>query len=188
MNTSHNAWSMKFLLCSYGYGLYGRTSSNNMSDSSVSDTHSARTVSQQTSPSHGTHSSSQSRQDNSATIFTALFDYVAQGEDELSLQRGETVEVRFIFIQVHTTLYNCYFVKLSETLTLIIVFLCNRFYLKTRKSQATRDGGLAKFTGKWESFRRILSQRRKVSIRCRRWSIKFSLLKSTLRSCNWKKL
>lgn len=68
-----------------------------MSDSSVSDTHSggtARTVSQQTSPSHGTHSSSQSRQDNSAIIFTALFDYVAQGEDELSLQRGETVEVR----------------------------------------------------------------------------------------------
>ncbi|XP_078046127.1 mitogen-activated protein kinase kinase kinase 10 isoform X5 [Augochlora pura] len=80
---------------SYGY-LYGRTSSNNMSDSSVSDTHSggtARTVSQQTSPSHGTHSSSQSRQDNSSTLFTALFDYVAQGEDELSLQRGETVEV-----------------------------------------------------------------------------------------------
>ncbi|XP_043672631.1 mitogen-activated protein kinase kinase kinase 11-like isoform X3 [Vespula pensylvanica] len=80
---------------SYGY-LYGRTSSNNMSDSSVSDTHSggtARTVSQQTSPSHGTHSSSRSRQDNSSTIFTALFDYVAQGEDELSLQRGETVEV-----------------------------------------------------------------------------------------------
>ncbi|XP_076290486.1 mitogen-activated protein kinase kinase kinase 10 isoform X2 [Lasioglossum baleicum] len=80
---------------SYAY-LYGRTSSNNMSDSSMSDTHSggtARTVSQQTSPSHGTHSSSQSRQDNSSTIFTALFDYVAQGEDELSLQRGETVEV-----------------------------------------------------------------------------------------------
>ncbi|XP_072762659.1 uncharacterized protein [Anoplolepis gracilipes] len=80
---------------SYGY-IYGRTSNNNMSDSSVSDTHSggtARTVSQQTSPSHGTHSSSQSRQDNSTTIFTALFDYVAQGEDELSLQRGETVEV-----------------------------------------------------------------------------------------------
>ncbi|KZC13015.1 Mitogen-activated protein kinase kinase kinase 9 [Dufourea novaeangliae] len=80
---------------SYAY-LYGRTSSNNMSDSSVSDTHSggtARTVSQQTSPSHGTHSSSQSRQDNSSTIFTALYDYVAQGEDELSLQRGETVEV-----------------------------------------------------------------------------------------------
>ncbi|XP_015179867.1 PREDICTED: mitogen-activated protein kinase kinase kinase 11-like isoform X1 [Polistes dominula] len=80
---------------SYGY-LYGRTSSNNMSDSSVSDTHSggtARTVSQQTSPSHGTHSSSRSRQDNSSTIFTALYDYVAQGEDELSLQRGETVEV-----------------------------------------------------------------------------------------------
>ncbi|KAL6431372.1 hypothetical protein ACFW04_007183 [Cataglyphis niger] len=67
-----------------------------MSDSSVSDTHSggtARTVSQQTSPSHGTHSSSQSRQDNSTIIYTALFDYVAQGEDELSLQRGETVEV-----------------------------------------------------------------------------------------------
>lgn len=84
--------------CSYG-SIYGRTSSNNMSDSSVSDTHSggtARTVSQQTSPSHGTHSSSQSRQDNSTTIFTALFDYVAQGEDELSLQRGETVEVIFI--------------------------------------------------------------------------------------------
>ncbi|XP_012539540.1 mitogen-activated protein kinase kinase kinase 11 isoform X2 [Monomorium pharaonis] len=80
---------------SYG-SIYGRTSSNNMSDSSVSDTHSggtARTVSQQTSPSHGTHSSSQSRQDNSTTIFTALFDYTAQGEDELSLQRGETVEV-----------------------------------------------------------------------------------------------
>ncbi|KAG5330066.1 M3K9 kinase, partial [Acromyrmex heyeri] len=80
---------------SYG-SIYGRTSSNNMSDSSVSDTHSggtARTVSQQTSPSHGTHSSSQSRQDNSIIIFTALFDYVAQGEDELSLQRGETVEV-----------------------------------------------------------------------------------------------
>ncbi|XP_070158287.1 mitogen-activated protein kinase kinase kinase 11 isoform X2 [Polyergus mexicanus] len=80
---------------SYGY-IYGRTSNNNMSDSSVSDTHSggtARTISQQTSPSHGTHSSSQSRQDNSTIIFTALFDYVAQGEDELSLQRGETVEV-----------------------------------------------------------------------------------------------
>lgn len=81
------------IYCSYGY--YGRNS-NNMSDSSVSDTHSggtARTVSQQTSPSHATHSSSHSRQDNSATLFTALFDYVAQGEDELSLQRGETVEV-----------------------------------------------------------------------------------------------
>lgn len=80
---------------SYGYS-YARTSSNNMSDSSVSDTHSsgtARTISQQTSPSHGTHSSSQSRHENSATIFTALFDYTAQGEDELSLQRGETVEV-----------------------------------------------------------------------------------------------
>lgn len=80
---------------SYGY-MYGRASSNNMSDSSISDTHSggtARTVSQQTSPSHGTHSSSRSRQDNSSTIFTALFNYVAQGEDELSLQRGETVEV-----------------------------------------------------------------------------------------------
>ncbi|KAL6431366.1 hypothetical protein ACFW04_007183 [Cataglyphis niger] len=82
-------------ITSYGY-IYGRTSNNNMSDSSVSDTHSggtARTVSQQTSPSHGTHSSSQSRQDNSTIIYTALFDYVAQGEDELSLQRGETVEV-----------------------------------------------------------------------------------------------
>ncbi|XP_034951157.1 mitogen-activated protein kinase kinase kinase 11-like isoform X2 [Chelonus insularis] len=80
---------------SYGYP-YGRTSSNNMSDSSVSDTHSggtARTVSQQTSPSHATHSSSHSRQDNSATIFTALYDYNATCEDELSLQRGETVEV-----------------------------------------------------------------------------------------------
>ncbi|XP_043283929.1 uncharacterized protein [Venturia canescens] len=80
---------------SYAY-LYGRTSSNNMSDSSVSDTHSgdtARTVSQQTSPSHATHSYSHSRQDSNSTIFTALFDYVAQGEDELSLQRGETVEV-----------------------------------------------------------------------------------------------
>ncbi|XP_031785513.1 mitogen-activated protein kinase kinase kinase 11 isoform X3 [Nasonia vitripennis] len=72
---------------------YTRTSSN-MSDSSVSDTHSggtARTLSQQTSPSHGTLSS-QSRHDSS-TLFTALYDYVAQGEDELSLQRGETVEV-----------------------------------------------------------------------------------------------
>ncbi|XP_066584468.1 mitogen-activated protein kinase kinase kinase 10 isoform X2 [Prorops nasuta] len=81
---------------SYGSYMYARASSLNMSDSSVSDTHSggtARTVSQQTSPSHGTHSSSQSRHDNSSTIFTALFDYVAQGEDELSLQRGETVEV-----------------------------------------------------------------------------------------------
>ncbi|XP_057328794.1 mitogen-activated protein kinase kinase kinase 9-like isoform X2 [Microplitis mediator] len=80
---------------SYGYS-YGRTSSNNMSDSSVSDTHSggtARTVSQQTSPSHATLSSSHSRQDNSATLFTALFDYHATCEDELSLQRGETVEV-----------------------------------------------------------------------------------------------
>lgn len=81
-----------------------------MSDSSVSDTHSggtARTVSQQTSPSHGTHSSSQSRQDNSSTIFTALFDYVAQGEDELSLQRGETVEVKQLFwaaIKLHISL------------------------------------------------------------------------------------
>lgn len=75
-----------------------------MSDSSVSDTHSggtARTVSQQTSPSHGTHSSSQSRQDNSTTIFTALFDYVAQGEDELSLQRGETVEVIYFQMILH---------------------------------------------------------------------------------------
>ncbi|OXU27277.1 hypothetical protein TSAR_000345 [Trichomalopsis sarcophagae] len=72
---------------------YTRTPSN-MSDSSVSDTHSggtARTLSQQTSPSHGTLSS-QSRHDSS-TLFTALYDYVAQGEDELSLQRGETVEV-----------------------------------------------------------------------------------------------
>lgn len=95
-------WPITFVtisFCSYG-SIYGRTSSNNMSDSSVSDTHSggtARTVSQQTSPSHGTHSSSQSRQDNSTTIFTALFDYVAQGEDELSLQRGETVEVTLTF-------------------------------------------------------------------------------------------
>ncbi|XP_029157499.1 mitogen-activated protein kinase kinase kinase 11-like isoform X2 [Nylanderia fulva] len=91
----HNSRTNSHTTTSYGY-IYGRTSSNNMSDSSVSDTHSggtARTVSQQTSPSHGTHSSSQSRQDNSTTIFTALFDYVAQGEDELSLQRGETVEV-----------------------------------------------------------------------------------------------
>lgn len=65
-----------------------------MSDSSVSDTHSggtARTLSQHTSPSHGTLSS-HSRQD-STTLFTALFDYEAHGEDELSLQRGETVEV-----------------------------------------------------------------------------------------------
>lgn len=92
--------------CSYG-SIYGRTSSNNMSDSSVSDTHSggtARTVSQQTSPSHGTHSSSQSRQDNSITIFTALFDYVAQGEDELSLQRGETVEVIYFQMVSHNYL------------------------------------------------------------------------------------
>lgn len=77
---------------------YGRTSST-MSDSSVSDIHSggtARTVSQQTSPSHGTHFSSQSRQENSTTLFTAQFDYIAQGEDELSLQRGETVEVNII--------------------------------------------------------------------------------------------
>lgn len=95
---SENISCLNFVHFSYGY-LYGRTSSNNMSDSSVSDTHSggtARTVSQQTSPSHGTHSSSQSRQDNSSTIFTALFDYVAQGEDELSLQRGETVEVNYL--------------------------------------------------------------------------------------------
>lgn len=79
-----------------------------MSDSSVSDTHSggtARTVSQQTSPSHGTHSSSRSRQDNSSTIFTALFDYIAQGEDELSLQRGETVEVCNIF-KCHDNIYS----------------------------------------------------------------------------------
>ncbi|XP_014219866.1 mitogen-activated protein kinase kinase kinase 10 isoform X2 [Copidosoma floridanum] len=72
---------------------YTRTSSN-MSDSSVSDTHSggtARTLSQQTSPSHGTLSS-HSRQDSS-TLFTALYDYVAKGEDELSLQPGEMVEV-----------------------------------------------------------------------------------------------
>ncbi|KAG8042334.1 hypothetical protein G9C98_004968 [Cotesia typhae] len=88
----HNATNYSV---SYGYS-YGRTSSNNMSDSSVSDTHSggtARTVSQQTSPSHATLSSSHSRQDNSATLFTALFDYNATCEDELSLQRGETVEV-----------------------------------------------------------------------------------------------
>jgi len=72
-----------------------------MSDSSVSDTHSggtARTVSQQTSPSHGTHSSSHLQQENSSAIFTALFDYIAQGEDELSLQRGETVKVIIIYI------------------------------------------------------------------------------------------
>lgn len=78
--------------------MYARTSSNNMSDSSVSDTHSgdtARTVSQQTSPSHAT-SSSHSRQNTSSTIFTALFDYIAQGEDELELKRGETVEVELI--------------------------------------------------------------------------------------------
>ncbi|XP_020707621.1 mitogen-activated protein kinase kinase kinase 11-like isoform X1 [Athalia rosae] len=88
-NRSTNHWT------SHGYP-YARASNNNMSDSSVSDTHSggtARTVSQQTSPSHGTYSSSQSRNDNSSNIFTALFDYVAQGEDELTLQRGETVEV-----------------------------------------------------------------------------------------------
>ncbi|KAL7295717.1 hypothetical protein TKK_0011062 [Trichogramma kaykai] len=72
---------------------YTRTTSN-MSDSSVSDTHSggtARTMSQHTSPSHNTLSS-HSRQD-SVILFTALYDYVAQGEDELSLVRGETVEV-----------------------------------------------------------------------------------------------
>ncbi|CAG5096285.1 Similar to map3k10: Mitogen-activated protein kinase kinase kinase 10 (Xenopus laevis), partial [Cotesia congregata] len=91
----HNATRDNNYSVSYGYS-YGRTSSNNMSDSSVSDTHSggtARTVSQQTSPSHATLSSSHSRQDNSATLFTALFDYNATCEDELSLQRGETVEV-----------------------------------------------------------------------------------------------
>ncbi|XP_033209043.1 mitogen-activated protein kinase kinase kinase 10 isoform X2 [Belonocnema kinseyi] len=74
---------------------YGRTSST-MSDCSVSDTHSggtARTISQQTSSSHGTHSSSQSRQENSTILFSAQFDYIAQGDDELSLQRGETVKV-----------------------------------------------------------------------------------------------
>lgn len=63
-----------------------------MSDSSVSE-HSggtARTLSQHTSPLHDTLFS-QSRQDS--TLFTALYDYTAQGEDELSLQRGETVEV-----------------------------------------------------------------------------------------------
>lgn len=99
MNLWKNIFYISFIYFSYGY-LYGHTSSNNMSDSSVSDTHSggtARTVSQQTSPSHGTHSSSQSRQDNSSTIFTALFDYIAQGEDELSLQRGETVEVSYFY-------------------------------------------------------------------------------------------
>ncbi|KAJ8683822.1 hypothetical protein QAD02_019614 [Eretmocerus hayati] len=72
---------------------FTRTSSN-ISDSSVSDTHSggtACTLSQQTSPSRGTFSS-HSRHDSS-NLFTALFDYIAQGEDELSLQRGETVEV-----------------------------------------------------------------------------------------------
>ena len=84
-------------------------SSNNMSDSSVSDTHSgdtARTASQQTSLSHATHSS-RSRQDNSSIIFTALFDYVAQGEDELSLQRGESVEVnnRTLFSVIITAIY-----------------------------------------------------------------------------------
>ncbi|KAK0163477.1 hypothetical protein PV327_007152 [Microctonus hyperodae] len=91
----HNAPRDNNYSTNYGYS-YGRASSNNMSDSSVSDTNSggtARTLSQQTSPSHATHSSSHSRQDNSATIFTALYDYIAQGEDELSLQRGEAVEV-----------------------------------------------------------------------------------------------
>lgn len=78
----------------HGYSTFGRAQST-MSDSSISDTHSggtSKTISQQTSPSHGTHSS-QSRQD-SGTFFTALYDYHAQGEDELSLSRGETVEVR----------------------------------------------------------------------------------------------
>ncbi|KAK0158310.1 hypothetical protein PV328_009329 [Microctonus aethiopoides] len=91
----HNAPRDNNYSTNYGYS-YGRASSNNMSDSSVSDTNSggtARTLSQQTSPSHATHSSSHSRQDNSASIFTALYDYIAQGEDELSLQRGEAVEV-----------------------------------------------------------------------------------------------
>lgn len=149
--------------CSYGY-IYGRTSNNNMSDSSVSDTHSggtARTVSQQTSPSHGTHSSSQSRQDNSTIIFTALFDYVAQGEDELSLQRGETVEV-ILFPNIPELFY----VRTHKCDTIVIFYY--RFYLRMQKSQATRDGGLEKFVEKLEFFQPISSQSQKVSIEFRR--------------------
>ncbi|XP_028982096.1 mitogen-activated protein kinase kinase kinase 10 isoform X1 [Diachasma alloeum] len=79
----------------YGYS-YDRASSNNMSDSSMSDTHSggtARTVSQQTSPSHATHSSSHSRQEKCSVIVTVMWKYIAQSEDELTLEPGEQVEV-----------------------------------------------------------------------------------------------
>lgn len=142
-----------------------------MSDSSVSDTHSggtARTVSQQTSPSHGTHSSSQSRQDNSIIIFTALFDYVAQGEDELSLQRGETVEV--ISFQISHNYLNSitYLRKRIQNYNKTIIISCNRFCLRMPKSQATRDGGPEKFVEKWEFFQRISSQRQKALIEFRR--------------------
>uniref|UniRef100_A0A0C9RE30 mitogen-activated protein kinase kinase kinase n=1 Tax=Fopius arisanus TaxID=64838 RepID=A0A0C9RE30_9HYME len=80
----------------YGYSYDRTSSSNNMSDSSMSDTHSggtARTVSQQTSPSHATHSSSHSRQEKSSVIVTVMWKYIAQSEDELTLEPGEQVEV-----------------------------------------------------------------------------------------------
>lgn len=132
-----------------------------MSDSSVSDTHSggtARTVSQQTSPSHGTHSSSQSRQDNSSTIFTALFDYVAQGEDELSLQRGETVEVTF-FIGI------CKVIILHQNSQVHMCFIQYiRFYLRIQKSQVMKDGGLEKSMEKLVFFQPILLQKQIASI------------------------
>lgn len=154
-----------------------------MSDSSVSDTHSggtARTVSQQTSPSHGTHSSSQSRQDNSSTFFTALFDYVAQGEDELSLQRGETVEVKQpLWARVK------FDASLIQRMSLHVCFLRYiRSCPRIQKSQVTRDGGLERFMEKLVFFRPISSRKRKASIGFRRLSIKSNQLRLISRSCN----
>ncbi|XP_044009258.1 mitogen-activated protein kinase kinase kinase 11-like isoform X3 [Aphidius gifuensis] len=87
--------------CSIGYGYnQDHTPTNNMSDSS--ETHSgdisARTISQHTSPSHGTattttYSSSYSKNDDNPEIFTAAFNYIAKNDDELELYCGEEVEV-----------------------------------------------------------------------------------------------
>lgn len=55
---------------------------------------------------------------------------------------------------------------LDECNTVIVFY--NRFYQKTRKSQATKDGGLEKFTGKWESFQQTSLRKQRVSTEFRR--------------------